>query len=135
MAIRGDGSIFLTTSDDSAPGAYRVDRSTGAVSLVGNTGSLQSSGDCVLTKDDRLLMAAQASESSDTLVELDQVTAQTTELGPIGFVGVYGLSASFDSLFGLTELGEVIRIDPATGAGTLVFRDATAVFYGAANGD
>jgi hypothetical protein len=91
----------------------------------------------VVTKEEDLLMSAKDPDNvaaSDVLVEVDAATGATTTRGAMGFSKVFGLSASFGFLFGVTQAGEVIEVDPATGTSTLLF-DTDNFFNGAANGD
>jgi hypothetical protein len=136
MAIDSFGKIFLTQGvSDRDSFAYTVNRETGQVSTVGALSPYRSSGDCVVLKDDSLLMSARGEDGSDLLVYIDSQSAQTRVIGDIGFPGVYGLSASWNGLFGVTDAGKVLVIDPDTGAGRLLFEQADTRFWGAANGD
>jgi hypothetical protein len=136
LAITGEGTLFLTTFGFGDAAAWRFDRPENTLTQVGVfPAGISSSGDCVVTKEEDLLMSARDDASpTDILVEITAATGATTTVGPIGFSGVFGLSASFDFLFGVTELGEVLLIDRDTGAGELLF-DTGFVFFGAANGD
>lgn len=149
MAINDDGELYLTTSDGADSGAWRVDRTVTPANLVevgGFSNDQVSSGDCVFTKTGDLLMSIKNpdnADADDVLVEIDVETGSTTVIGSIGFRRVFGLSASFNGLFGVTQAGEVIEINPNTGAGTLLFLPAPPAgvsgdhifFNGAANGD
>jgi len=137
MAIDSRGSIFITNSDTTNSKAYTVNRSTGALTEIGDLAPYVSSGDCVQTKDDSLYMTAPDPDDStqDLLVYVDSSTAATTSIGAIGFGQVYGLSASWGLLFGVTDQGEVITIDRQTGQGTLLMTSSNLRFWGAANGD
>lgn len=148
MAIDSSGTIFITNApyDANDPAmAYTIDRYTGVLDTLGVLNPYASSGDCVTLKDDSLLMTAPDPDTPydpndprarrDVLVYVDSFSAETRLIGAVGFAKVYGLSASFDHLFGVTDFGEVIEIDPLTGAGTLLFVDPELRFWGAANGD
>ncbi|MBN2357841.1 MAG: hypothetical protein JXR83_00210 [Deltaproteobacteria bacterium] len=137
MAIDSHGAIFITNKDGVNSGAYTVDRATGSLTLIGDLTPYVSSGDCVQTKDDSLYMTAPnpADMSKDLLVYVDSHTAATHSIGATGFGEVYGLSASFGFLFGVTDFGDVIEIDRSTGAGRLLFHSSGLRFWGAANGD
>jgi hypothetical protein len=136
MAIDSFGKIFLTQGVSGRDSfAYTVNRANGQVSTVGALSPYRSSGDCVVLKDDSLLMSARGAEGSDLLVYVDSQSAETRVIGDIGFPVVYGLSASWNYLFGVTDAGKVLVIDPDTGAGQLLFEQADTRFWGAANGD
>jgi len=148
MAIDSSGRFFLTnnprTSSVEAT-AHTADSLTGALSLLGNLAPYVSSGDCVTLKDDSLLMTAPDPDAeydpenpyarTDMLVFVNSATAQTNVIGDTGYAKIFGLSASFDFLFGVTDNGKVLRIDASTGNATMLFEDANLSFWGAANGD
>lgn len=113
---------------------YEIDLNTGSSSRVGSFGGFyESSGDCVTDKSDTLYMSSKHREDQDVLVRVDGRTGETTEVGPIGFRGVYGLTSAWGILFGLTSNGELIEIDIATGQGTLLHTFAGKRWYGAAS--
>jgi hypothetical protein len=87
-------------------------------------------------KDDSLLMTAPGEPGAgDLLVYVNRHDATPNSLGNIGFEKVYGLSASFDFLFGVTDEGRVLLMDQTTGAGEQLFRRSDLRFWGAANAD
>lgn len=148
MAINSHGTIFLTNNprdSNVSAGAYTVNPLTGDVEHLGALDPYVSSGDCVTLKDDSLLMTAPDPDveydpqnpyaREDFLVFVDSTSAATTYIGPTGFSKIYGLSASFDMLFGVTDNGKVLRIDASTGTATQLFEDSSIRFWGAANGD
>jgi hypothetical protein len=137
MAIDSRGTIYITNSDAAASTAYTIDRSTGTLNVIGSLAPYVSSGDCVQTKDDSLYMTAPDPNDStrDLLVFVDSTSAVTHSIGAIGFGKVFGLSASFGFLFGVTDQGKVLAIDRQTGQGRLLFTAANLQFWGAANGD
>lgn len=141
ICITGNGTLFLTNDDDAASAAWRVDGSA-IVEVGGFSQGLVSSGDCVVTKEEDVLMSAKDPSNPtdpDVLVLVDSSTGATTDVGSIGFAKVFGLSASFGLLFGVTVDGNVLEIDRNTGTGTNLFiaEDAGQPirFGGAANGD
>jgi hypothetical protein len=135
MAITGEGVIYVVNQDGADSAAWRVGRD-GTIASVGLLNPYLSSGDCVVTKSEDLLMSARGASNGDPdlLVAVNQVTAQTTVIGSIGFGRVYGLSDSFGHLYGVTANQEIIDIDRGTGAGVLLFT-ADVELWGAANGD
>jgi hypothetical protein len=74
-------------------------------------------------------------ERNDLLVYVDSRDATTRALGAMGASAVYGLSASFGYLFGLTNEGKVLLVNPDNGATQELFRRRDVRFWGAANGD
>ena len=161
MAINSFGTLFLTNSEQnrevtpyvSMAQAHTVHRASGTVSLLGSLQPYVSSGDCVALKNDSVLMTARDpanAEANDFLVHVDSTTAQTTLLGDTGHSKIFGLSASFDYLFGVTEDAKILKINEETGESTLLLdcsSDTTSAcpapppgedsirFWGAANGD
>jgi hypothetical protein len=135
LAINSSDQIFLTQKMPAGETsqAYTVTLD-GSVSVLGNLEPFQSSGDCVVLKDDSLLMTAPG-DDGDILVYVDSRDASTRPIGAIGSIKVYGLSASFGYLFGVTDEGRVLLIDANTGAGEELFRREDLRFWGAANGD
>ena len=135
LAIDSEGTIFLTQSGGSPARAYTMTLD-GTVTPVGSLAPYTSSGDCVVLKDDSLLMTARSQRGgNDELVYVDSRTAQTRLLGTMGARAVYGLSASFGYLFGLSDEGRVLLVDPESGATEELFREPDVRFWGAANGD
>ena len=135
LAITGEGTKFLTNDDGADSAAFKI-VDDALVEVGGFSAGFVSSGDCVVTKEEDLLMSAKLSTgtANDRLVQIDAATGATTDIGSIGFRRVFGLSASFGFLFGVTVEGQIIEIDRATGAGVLLF-DTNVGFNGAANGD
>jgi hypothetical protein len=133
LAIDSQGTIFVTQSAGDPAQAYTINLD-GTLSVLGSLAPYLSSGDCVVLKDDSLLMTARG-DSNDKLVYVDSRNATTREVGVMGASGVYALSASFGYLFGLTNQGRVLLVNPDTGATTELFRQSSIRFWGAANGD
>ena len=133
LAIDSLGRIYLTQSETQDAQAFTVDLN-GDVTVLGNLSPYRSSGDCVILKDDSLLMTA-PSDDGDLLVYVDRRDATPRVLGTTGFEKVYGLSASFGYLFGVTDEGRVLLLDSNTGEAEELFRRADLRFWGAANAD
>jgi hypothetical protein len=87
-----------------------------ARSKLGN--GFTSSGDLEFLLDGTLVLTANSVGSvSDELVRIDVGSGSASRIGSIGFGGVYGLALVDGKLIGLTVGGDVLVIDPATGAG------------------
>ena len=135
LAIDSEGTIFLTQSSGRPAQAYTLTMD-GRLDSLGDLTPYASSGDCVVLKDDSLLMTSRNPEGgNDLLVYVDSRSAQTRLIGTMGAPRVYALSASFGYLFGLTDEGRVLLVNDQTGATEELFRQAGVQFYGAANGD
>jgi hypothetical protein len=161
MAINSAGAIFLTNSEEdrsvtpyeSAAAAHTVQAQTGVISVLGSLAPYVSSGDCVALKNDSILMTARLpgdQEGSDLLVFVDSDTAQTTLIGDTGYRRIFGLSASFGHLFGVTEDAKVLKINAESAESELLLDcgesetlgcppapagEDRVRFWGAANGD
>lgn len=132
FAIDTGGNAYATGGNR----LYAIDLTDGGSELIGTMGGFySSSGDCVVDKSNILYMTSTGS-LGDVLVRLDAATGAGTTIGDIGFSGVYGLTAAWGYLFGVTSSGQLIEIDPGTGEGTLVatFEPASDyVWWGAAS--
>jgi len=130
MAIDFDGTIFVTAQDD----IFTINRQTGAATKLGELGGdFYSSGDCVVDKYDTLFMTSKHDPTQDHLTRIDRATGVATSIGPMGFDRVFGLTAAWGKLYGLTREGELIQIDERTGASTLLHVFDGVRFFGAAS--
>jgi hypothetical protein len=126
----GDGSeTLVATSFDG--GVFRIDPASGAATAIGNLGGgLQSSGDLVSVQSYGTLLTVRGPDG-DRLARLDPATGTATVIGDVGFSGVWGLGFWKNRVFGFTNSGGFILIDPMTGAGTLVQNFPAFPFFGA----
>jgi hypothetical protein len=104
-----------------------VDPATGTSKKVGSYGGPVSSGDIVSIKALSSTLATVKKDqvtANDWLAKLNTLTGEATLIGDTGFQNVWGVgfwkSKNQNKIFGFTEKGEFILIDPATGKGTLV---------------
>lgn len=101
---------------------YEVDRKTGkATALAAFPAGTVSSGDIVFIGP--RLLASAATGQDDELVAFDLFTKTSSIVGRIGYQCVYGMAAYGTDLYGFTCNGQVLTIDPDTGAGTLITND------------
>jgi hypothetical protein len=91
----------------------------------------QASGDIAFLQGRFLATARQGFGGADSLVEVDLGSGTSKVLGSTGFNCVWGLAAFGTTLYGLTCNGQVISIDPKSGAGTQLSSGSVA-FWGAA---
>jgi hypothetical protein len=139
LEASGSGAIFGATHNGNFAG--QIDRATGIFSgfiiLPGPTPNYYtSSGDLAISGTTAYVTMTAAGLASDALGSADLTAASPPQLmfalaGSIGFACVEGLMAQGNTLYGLTCNGELLRIDPATGAGTLLEKTGYA-FTGAA---
>ena len=124
LAIDSQGTMFLTAGSE----IYTVDLDTGAAQLLGDMGpGFIASGDCVVNKLDTLYMTSKDEDDTtpDELVFIDRATAVAQTLGPINdgprnFSNVFALTAAFGQLYGLTSMGELIKINGNDGSAELL---------------
>ena len=93
-----------------------------------------SSGDLVVDPLQENLLFGTAivlSESSDVLYTFDIDTGEAVIIGETGFNNVFGLAIFRDQLVGLTDQGEFILIDRASGRSALVSQNSTLSAGGA----
>jgi hypothetical protein len=126
----GDDILIATRNSDGV--VHRIDPMTGVATPIGNMGSFASSGDCVSVAQLGTLQTADNGIGADRLVRLAPNTFTATPIGnDIGFSDIWGIAFWKDKVFGFTNGGEFITIDPTTGVGTLVQGNGPA-WWGAA---
>ena len=87
-----DGTLYGSTGGSIQPDTiYTIDKSTGAVTLVGTTGLGGSTPDLFFDKTGSLFGSKGGGSGPNTLISIDKATAAGTAIGPIGFVAVSGL--------------------------------------------
>lgn len=114
----------------------RIDIEGETSEMIGTLGDFRSSGDIVGIEGEGIFVAAQSRTGGgfdgDVLIELDPETLTPTAIGDgIGFGGVYGLGYWRGVLYGFTNRGQLISIDPESGEGELVEEGVTGSFWGA----
>jgi hypothetical protein len=111
---------------------FRIDPVTGAASKIGAFGAgLGSSGDIVSVTGYGTLATLNGT-SSDQLARIDPVTGQATVIGPItGFRKIYGIGFWGNRVYGFTNSGQLILIDPKTAAATEISATSAYPFAGA----
>lgn len=139
LAIDSEGTAFITAQDE----VYTVDLNNAESLLLGKIGSgFYSSGDAVVNKQDTLYMSSKNRDDNtiaDELVQIDRQTGIGTAIGSTGFFRIFGLTAGWGELWGLTAgtfdepNGQLIRIDPNTGQGELVHTFEGIRWFGSAS--
>jgi hypothetical protein len=137
--IRTDNGeeILAATGNDGT--VVRIDPATGTSTVIGNLAMDQrSSGDLVSVANYGTLVTlrgdgpnAAISGGSDLLAKIDPVTGAATVIGPTGFKHVYGIGFWGNRVFGFTDTGQFILIDPKTGTSKLVQQITAFPFWGA----
>ena len=132
FAIDQSGSAYISAGFN----LYRINLYTGLEELIGDFGNtVQSSGDLVINKDNSLFMTSRLrdSETTDKLVVLNPATGTPTIVGDTGFDKIFGLAFAWGNLFGFTDQGEVLLIDPYTADTELLTQHEGYEFYGSAS--
>jgi len=116
----GDDVLVATRNQDGA--VFRIDPMTGQTTQIGDMGaSFSSSGDLVAIDGFGTVQTADNGLSADRLVRLAPQTFTATAIGTdTGFGEIWGLAYWKNKIFGFTNAGEFVLIDPTTGKGTLV---------------
>ncbi len=133
FAIDGQGVAYVTGGNQ----LYRIDLMTARSTLVGNMGGgFSSSGDCVVTKGNTLYMTSTGTGifgGNDVLVLVNGQSGVGARVGATNHEDIYALTAAWDILFGLTGTGQLVEINPSTGASTTLHTFAGKAWYGAAS--
>lgn len=128
LTIAPDGNVYAAT----VSGAFiRIDKTTGSGTLIGYYGpGLGSSGD-IAFRDDGVLFASikRSGYSNSWLAVVNLVNGTATPIGDIGFPDVWGLSFKDGELYGVTNGGDILKINTSTGVGTRL-NISTANFWG-----
>lgn len=130
LGLTGDDVLIGTRNQDGV--VSRIDPLTGQATTVGDMGAqFQSSGDLVAIAGFGTVQTTLGS-SSDVLSRLAPLTFQATPApSPTGFGKIWGIAFWKGKVFGFTELGQFLTIDPTTGAAQVVQSNGPA-WWGAA---
>ena len=114
----GDDVLVGTRNTDGA--VFRIDPMTGSATQIGDMGSgFSSSGDLVAV-DGFGIVQTVPGNGGDSLATLASGTFAATPVGNTGYGSIWGLAFWKNKLFGFTDGGAFVTIDPTTGAATLV---------------
>ncbi len=129
-----DGSLLAA---DSNGDVKRINPQNGQVVAVGNFGNgLVASGDMVAVRDGTMFGISSTGKGggdasgNNPLLRVDVQTGAATVVGPTGFGSVWGLAYAGAKVIGFTNQGEIIQVDPQTGAGVLLAQK-NIMFWGA----
>ncbi|HJR79083.1 MAG TPA: hypothetical protein VJ821_03355 [Anaerolineales bacterium] len=119
LTVASNGTMYAAT----VSGVFlRINKATGAGTLLGSFGSgIGSSGDLAIRSDNTMYAAVTRSGTSNNwLARININTGQATLVGDMGASGVFGLDFMDGELYGVTSNGRLLRIDPATGGSTYI---------------
>jgi hypothetical protein len=131
-AVGSSGADVLVGARNTDGVVFEIDPMTGATTQIGNMGgSYVSSGDLVAV-DGFGMMQTVPGSSSDQLVQLAPGTFAATPIGTgTGFSDIWGLAFWKGKVYGFTNTGQFVLIDPTTGDATLVTNNGVQ-WWGAA---
>ena len=125
----GDDVLIGTRNSDGL--VFRINKTNGVATQIGNMGAYASSGDAVAVSGLGTLQTV-TGPTSDVLVKLAPGTFAATPVGTgIGFTTLWGIAHGSTKIFGFSSTGQFILIDPTTGVGTLQSMSANQ-WWGAA---
>lgn len=125
----GDDVLVAVNNTDGR--VMKIDPTTGAATQVGNMGSYQSSGDLVAVEGFGTAQTVTGS-GSDRLAKLAPNTFAATPIGNgTGFGQIWGVAFWKGKIFGFTNGGAFVLIDPTTGSAMMVSQTSNA-WWGAA---
>lgn len=126
----GDDVLVGTRNADGK--VFRIDPMNGAATEVGDMGAYQSSGDLVAVEGFGTAQTVTGT-SSDLLARLAPQTFAATTVGSgTGFGQIWGIAYWKDKVYGFTNSGQFLLIDPATGNATMVNQLQGMNWWGAA---
>jgi hypothetical protein len=127
----GDDVLVGTRASDGM--VFRIDPTTGATTAIGNMGgAYESSGDLVAVAGFGTVQTVPGTGGGDMLATLAAGTFTASPApNPTGFTDVWGVAFWKGQVFGFTDTGQFITIDPQTGVGTLISASGNA-WWGAA---
>ncbi len=126
----GDDVLVATRNEDGA--VFRVDPASGHTTQIGDMAGYTSSGDLVSVDGFGTVLTADNGLSNDRLVRLAPQTFAATPIGTdIGTAEIWGVAYWKNRIFGFTNGGQFILIDPTTGHGSVVQSGGPA-WWGAA---
>lgn len=108
----------------------------GTYNLIGYFGGgITSSGDLAFAQDGTLFATVNYQPGVDHLATIDLLTGAATIIGSLGRDNVYGLFYENGQLYGLTESGVLLSINPGTAATTAIRDYGRGNHWGAAGDD
>lgn len=129
-----DGTLLATDQDG---GVRRIDPADGMVTEVGAFGGgFATAGDLVAVANGTMYAISDEGPHGDEqdnniLLTVNTSTGVGTEVGQIGFGGVFGCAVANNRVYAFTRDGDIIEIDADTGAGTNVRQYPQHAFWGA----
>ena len=120
LAVASDGILYAGTTGGEL---VTIDPVTGAGTLVGGFGAgLTSSGDLAFDSND-VLYGALDQGGTVVLAQIDRSSGAAMVIGAVGLGTLYGLAFGCCRLYGATSAGEVVDVNVASAAATVIGRN------------
>ena len=143
-AVPGVGNNCLTflasgnlLAADGTGDLKSIDPTTGVTTDIGDYGDgLVAAGDLVAVASGTMYGVSSTTAgggyatSSNILLRVDTTTGAGAAVGPTGYPDIWGLAYSNARVIGFTNGGQILQIDPQTGAATLISQNSI-MFWGA----
>jgi len=124
----GDDVLVGTHGADG--NVYRIDPMTGSATSIGNMGAYTSSGDLVAVDGFGTVQTANGL-ASDQLVRLAPMTFAASAIGGgTGYGQIWGVAFWKNKIYGFTNGGQFVLIDPTTG-GAMMVKNTGVNWWGA----
>jgi hypothetical protein len=118
LLMTGDDVLVGTRNDDDI--VNRIDPMTGTITTVGHMGStFMSSGDLVAVAGFGTVQTTLGAPA-DVLSRLAPLSFNATPIGSTGQYSIWGVAYWKGKVFGFTQSGQFLTIDPTTGVATVV---------------
>jgi hypothetical protein len=132
IGATGDDVLVGTRNSDGK--VFRIDPMTGAATQIGDMGAYTSSGDLVAVDGFGTMQTISGGffGGTDSLARLAQTSFAASPVGSTGYGQIWGVAFWKDKIYGFTNGGQFVLIDPVTGAGTMVSQTPGVAWWGAA---
>lgn len=124
LAVSEEGIVYAGTT---AGQLIKINPVTGIGTLIGAFGGGMTSGGDLVIDANGVMYGALNSGGSVALARIDRNTGAATVIGSTGFNDVYGLAIHCCRLYGCRFTGELLSINAATGAGTVIGKNAVGM--------
>jgi hypothetical protein len=128
-----DGLLYGASSSSGEFGSLTAGGTYTQIGYFGN--GITSSGDIAFAEDGTLYATVNYQYGVDHLATIDPTTGAATIIGSLGRDNVYGLFFENGQLYGLTQEGVLLSINPSTGVNTAIRDYIRSDFWGAAGDD
>ena len=133
LTFQPDGTLLAA---DQSGMVRIIDPSSHNVTELGSYGTgFDTAGDLVAIADGTMYGVSTKSpalgSTTNVLIKVNTASGKATAVGKIGYTGVFGVAYAGGRVLAFTSAGEIIKIDPSTGKGTLARSYSGMKWYGA----